>query len=596
MRLNRQRSLALVVLTLLAIAAIVGVRFTSGNDQSVNLTRRRSPSPQEQRARASQRSLDAARELGKLATTRDEDRISRNAIQLADHALDLAFTTALREAQLNPATPNPQTQQLRNRIRDLEAQIKDDQTRVIKLTDSIKNANSTQSSEVQRQLDLIQAEFNLHDGELDDAKQDLARNGDDVESRIQRMMDLREKTEHNEDSAQQAAVRSYSPFQVPGSMLDQVRMLKSLRDRQAKVQVAQQSALQTAQDTVQHHDELEKQLSQATPDASDQHKLEGRSRIEALERLSQQRALVTGYDQQVQDQQQLAQIYGNWITLLSARQLACVHGILIGVIWILVILACLTFADYVLDRFFLLAKGDRRRSHTARTLARFGLRFVALVLILFVAFGKPGELTTIVGLAGAGLTVALKDFIVAFFGWFVLMGKNGIRVGDWVEINGISGEVVEIGLLRTILLETGNWTDSGHPTGRRVTFVNSFAIEGHYFNFSTGGQWLWDTLEISVPTGEDPFPITDAIFKAVVSETEANGKLAEDEWRRISHKYGLENFTAAPSINVRPTGQGVSIVVRYITSANHRYEVRTKLYREVVELLHNRQHASTTTP
>jgi len=140
-----------------------------------------------------------------------------------------------------------------------------------------------------------------------------------------------------------------------------------------------------------------------------------------------------------------------------------------------------------------------------------------------------------------------------------------------------------------VLLETGNWTDSGHPTGRRVTFVNSFSIEGHYFNFSTGGQWLWDTLEVSVPTGKDPFPITDAIFKAVVAETAANAKLAEGEWQRLSHQYGLENFSAAPSINVRPTGQGVSIVVRYITSASHRYEVRTKLYREVVELLHGRQ-------
>ena len=79
-------------------------------------------------------------------------------------------------------------------------------------------------------------------------------------------------------------------------------------------------------------------------------------------------------------------------------------------------------------------------------------------------------------MAGAGLTVALKDFIVAFFGWFILMGKHGIREGDWVEINGIGGEVVEIGVLRTILLETGNWNDAGHPTGRKVSFVNSFAI------------------------------------------------------------------------------------------------------------------------
>ena len=140
---------------------------------------------------------------------------------------------------------------------------------------------------------------------------------------------------------------------------------------------------------------------------------------------------------------------------------------------------------------------DRRQVETLRTATRVTLQIVGVLLVLLVIFGPPTQLGTFLGLAGAGLTVALKDFIVAFFGWFVLMGKNGIRLGDWVEINGVTGEVVELGMFHTVLLETGNWTDSGHPTGRRVTFTNSFAVEGHYFNFSTSGQWLWDELQIS---------------------------------------------------------------------------------------------------
>ena len=133
--------------------------------------------------------------------------------------------------------------------------------------------------------------------------------------------------------------------------------------------------------------------------------------------------------------------------------------------------------------------------------------------------GLPGQFGTMLGLAGAGLTVALKDFIVAFIGWFVLMGKNGIRVGDWVEINGVSGEVMELSMFHTVLLETGNWTDAGHPTGRRVTFTNSYAIEGHYFNFSTTGQWLWDELTVVVPGGRDPQPVVNAIQKEVTEAT-----------------------------------------------------------------------------
>jgi small-conductance mechanosensitive channel len=592
MTLNRQRTSALILISLLAVLAVAGIRFTSGTDQTVNISRRRSRTQQEQQARVSQRSFDTAFELSKLVNTRDEDRLSRDAMQLADHDLDLAFTTALREAQLYPSAPTPQSQAIRDRMHDLDAQIKDDQTQVTKLSAAINAARADKVEDLQRQLDLTEAELSLHREELEDAKQDLARTGDDVESRIQRLMDLHKASQHKDDSAQQPPWNRYAPFEVPGNMMEQVRMWRTLREKRLKIVAAQASAVQSAADIDRRHDELEKELSAQSPSLDGQQKVGDRAHIAALERLSQARKMVTDYDRRMQDEQQLAQVYGNWATLLSARQTACVHGVLIGVLWVLFILACLVFADYGIDRFFATAKGDRRRSRTARTIARFGLRFVCLIWILFVGLGKPSQLTTIIGLAGAGLTVALKDFIVGFFGWFVLMGKNGIRAGDWVEINGISGEVVEIGLLRTVLLETGNWTDSGHPTGRRVTFVNSFAIEGHYFNFSTGGQWLWDSLEIAVPAGKDPFPITDSILKAVVTETEANAKLAESEWQHVTHKYGLENFSAAPSINVRPNGQGVDIVVRYITSANERYEVRSKLYRTVVELLHGRHAAA----
>jgi small-conductance mechanosensitive channel len=189
------------------------------------------------------------------------------------------------------------------------------------------------------------------------------------------------------------------------------------------------------------------------------------------------------------------------------------------------------------------------------------------------------------GLAGAGLTVALKDFIVAFIGWLVLMGKDGIRLGDWVEINGVTGEVVQLGMFHTVLLETGNWTDSGHPTGRRVTFTNSFAIEGHYFNFSTSGQWLWDELQIVLPAGQDPYPIVDAIQKKVVEVTAESARQAEQEWQGAARSRDMKALSAAPAINVKPIIGGIEVAVRYITRANERYQLRAKLNQAAVDLL-----------
>src|SRR6266550_3534517 len=200
---------------------------------------------------------------------------------------------------------------------------------------------------------------------------------------------------------------------------------------------------------------------------------------------------------------ELAVAYSNWIELVRSHELPAVHGMLWSFLLIALILLAVYIAGRIVDHFIIDVKHEWTRLKTLRVVIRFVIQAVGVLLILFVLFGIPNQMPTILGLAGAGLTVALKDFIVAFVGWFVLMGRNGVRVGDWVEINGVVGEVVEINLLRTVLLETGNWTDTGHPTGRKVAFVNSYAIEGHFFNFSTSGQWLWDEVEIMVPSSEN---------------------------------------------------------------------------------------------
>lgn len=215
---------------------------------------------------------------------------------------------------------------------------------------------------------------------------------------------------------------------------------------------------------------------------------------------------------------------------------------------------------------------------------RFGL-----VCILVVVFGIPSNFATVLALIGAGLTVAMKDFIVGFFGWFVLMGKNGIHPGDWVEINGVGGEVVKVGFLHTVLLETGNWTDAGHPTGRQVSFVNSFAIEGHYFNFSTSGQWLWDEIEVQIPESAEPYAIAEAIEKIAAEETGDNARLAEEEWNRVAPSDGKRVFSAEPSLSVRPSITGISVLLRYITRASERYAVRARLYRAIVDLLRKKK-------
>jgi small-conductance mechanosensitive channel len=294
---------------------------------------------------------------------------------------------------------------------------------------------------------------------------------------------------------------------------------------------------------------------------------------------------MSSLDSRIRNQQDLAGIYGQWSALVASRRRDLMHGLLISIALMLAIGVAVLLATYFLERMFARVVPDQQKLLTLRSIAQIVTRAVGAIPILLIVFGMPSQMATVLALAGAGLTVAMKDFIVGFFGWFVLMGRNGVRHGDWVEINGVSGEVVEIGLFHTVVLETGNWNDAGHPTGRRVTFVNSYAIEGHYFNFSTSGQWLWDEMQLAVPADKDPYPIAEEIQKIITAETDANARVAEQEWGNMGSARGIRPFAAGPAISVRPSGSGFEILVRYVTRANERQQQRSKLYFAIVELL-----------
>jgi small-conductance mechanosensitive channel len=315
-------------------------------------------------------------------------------------------------------------------------------------------------------------------------------------------------------------------------------------------------------------------------------------RVKELRRMAAQRNILSIIDDRLGAQQQLMTLYVRWGNQVELQHKIVLHLMLQSLIWIATIFLLTMLAGWALDVALDRMSPDRRQRQTLRTILNLGTQLIGLLLVLLVIFGTPEQMPTILGLATAGLTVVFQDFIIAFCGWFVLMGRNGIRVRDWVEIDGVGGEVVKVGLFRTWLLETGNWTANGHPTGRRVSFLNGFAIRGKYFNFSTAGQWMWDEIKVSIPPGAQAYPLIEKIREAAVKATESDAKMAEEEWKRVTHEEGLPRFSATPSVDMRPAGAGVDIVVRYVTRAAVRLETRNRLFGTVVELMQGSREVS----
>ena len=582
-----KRRWVLLGLGLLFVAGLMAFVLTRDTERRPS---KRKPAESASRPRfVDQSPLETANSLATAASTQEEQQIANQAVRLADQEVDLAFATALRQAQDSPPSQNSAIKHQRERIHALEARLKSLQQETERLS---KLAASGTNDEAQRQLEMDQARVTLISDTLDDARQDLLRSGGDPQAEIQQELQEHEALQHGQKPAGSSKPETLT---IEGNLLSQFREWRRLRETQQQLAQAQQGTGTAIGSLARKHEALEQGLPDNLDDAGDNSDNaaasdEQRASVLAnLHSLSDRTRTMSEYDKRIEAEQQLSSLYAQWAEIVDGQRRAALHAILQSLLWILLALIGIIVAEGIVERFYMSVGPDRRRLSTMRTVLRFVSQVIGVLVILLVLFGPPTQLSTVLALAGAGITVALKDFIVAFFGWFVLMGRQGIRKGDWVEIEGIGGEVVEVGLLRTILLETGNWNDAGHPTGRQVSFVNTFAIEGHYFNFTTAGQWLWDELDILIPTGEDPYELTTSVLKLVTDETREDAASAEAEWQSVVHGSVVQSFSAMPAINVRPTNLGVNLVVRYVVNAHNRYPVRTRLYEAIVELLHRRR-------
>jgi small-conductance mechanosensitive channel len=579
-----------ISITILVLAACVIAAYLT-RDVPASRVAVKKPAATGQTSPVDERLLQTARQMSTLADTSDEQNLAAQAMQVADHEVDQAFAAALREAAAQVAPASGPLKELADRIIHLKASVTANQARIAKLT---KDAETKAAAA--DQLELAQAQLALDQDELEDAQQDLVRQGGDPHAKIEQALQEHEAAQHQAEKAPKPP--------GPGrtvTLIEQAQLWLALWERGQQLEAARVQAANSASSLSREHDTLEKLIKKqpipdaaATPapasDASSDDDAEPpedtTTMVARLGHLSDQRKTLATLDQRIQDSQHLDDVYKRWATLVvETRRRGALHLLLQSLSVVLgILLAVLLIVKAIHHAFG--QQADRKRRHQLQVIGSIAVQVVGGLLILLVIVGPPTQVSTIIGLTTAGLTVVMKDFIVAFFGWFALMGKNGVRVGDWVEINGVSGEVIEIGMLKTVLLEMGNWTSTGHPTGRRVAVMNSYAIEGHYFNFSTAGQWLWDELQVTLPSTGDPYKASQEIRQAVERETAEDAAEAEQEWERVTRQYGTRTFSAKPAVDLRPSPNGLTVIVRYITRAPQRYEMKSRLFTAIVELLH----------
>ena len=576
-----RQNTAFVVIVAALIAVTYGIYRTDDAGQSPSASARRAPSNRE--IVVDQSSLATAEQLVRMPTTADERPLAEDALRTADNEMDLAFAQAVRRTFNQPRTSSAATKEADTRLQAALHALALDQARDTALTAELRRANAAAAEPLNDQLNLVRAQTALDQDDADDARQDLQRAGGDPQGRMQAVIAEHDAASKSSDSVHVVVTNSAD---APG-LVRRVQALQALTAKKSLLRKAKHTADSLAAHFKERHDSVEARAAASARNAVTANISHDSSA--ALLASAQSRAfdskLRATLDQRVDNQHRLSDTYTAWLAVLGTQERGIINQALRSVALIFVIILAALLLTRWIEHILGTRAIDRRRMQTLYMVIRVSMQVLAVLLVLLVIFGPPNNLGTILGLAGAGLTVALKDFILGFAGWFVLMGRNGIRIGDLVEINGVTGEVVELGMFYTSLLETGDWTESGHPTGRRVTFTNGFAIEGHYFNFSTSGRWLWDDVRIVVPSGRDPYAIATELRKEIETATAESAREAEEEWKEVRRPAQTVAPTAAASVSLRPVSGGVEITIRYITRPADRDEVRGKLYHMAVDLL-----------
>jgi small-conductance mechanosensitive channel len=200
-----------------------------------------------------------------------------------------------------------------------------------------------------------------------------------------------------------------------------------------------------------------------------------------------------------------------------------------------------------------------------------------IVLCLRIWVTDTSALIVSYGIIGAALAFALQDVFKSFVGGFLIIISGMYRIGDRISLDDNFGDVMDIGVLNTTLMEIRGWVSGDQPSGRVLTIPNHFVINHPLYNYTRDHSFVWDEISIPLTYDSDWKMARDLILSIVEKETAAMTTQADAEIERIGEKYYLPKKVVVPSVYITLTDNWITLDVRYVTDARSRRVLRSRL-------------------
>ncbi len=245
--------------------------------------------------------------------------------------------------------------------------------------------------------------------------------------------------------------------------------------------------------------------------------------------------------------------------------------ILSRISWSFIIVALLYFVfKFILDDLIAPRASNAKFKYTIKKASSI-LFFVILTGILILLWVENTDTIILYyGLISAGIAFSLQEFFKNVTGGITLFFNHIYVIGDRIEIDRNSGDVIDIGILNTTLMEIQGWVDGDQPTGRLIVIPNGKILSHSTFNYTKDHGFIWDEIKIPITYISNIDIAKKLLLKSAANCTKINQEQAAQGMKHLGRNYYLEKKTIDPQVFVQLTDNWISLTLRYITGVRDR--------------------------
>lgn len=244
-----------------------------------------------------------------------------------------------------------------------------------------------------------------------------------------------------------------------------------------------------------------------------------------------------------------------------------------------------TVFTLILDRFFRRQIADDRTKYTVTKVISVLELTIMLIAVTRIWVEDFSTLVVFFGIIGAGVAIALQDVFKNFAGSLIIILSGTYSIGDRIEIDGRYGDVMDIGIMNTTLMELRSWVDGDQATGRLTIVPNGKVITSPVNNYTKDHSFIWDEIQVPVTYRSNWKRAVEIISSIAKSETAEINRLAAQEIDEIGEKYYLPKRDIEPAVYIRITDNWILLSVRYVTKARERRITHARLSRLILEAI-----------